>query len=142
MGIKKLLPYALALFLCIVLLMIIFRQVEEYRLQDDPMLYTLREVLTPVHPIFKTLKLYKGDKSYTINKERTFLCLYDENGDYYPINMLIYVLLHEISHSINQKDIGHTEEFHRIFENLLERATQLGVYNPSIPIIQNYCSHD
>jgi hypothetical protein len=122
-----------------VLIYLIFNQVREYHLQDDPMLDILKKVLTPVHPIFKTLKLYKADKSYTINKDKTFLCLYDENGDYYPINMLIYVLLHEVSHSLNTKDVGHTEEFQRIFDDLLLKATELGVYNPSIPIIQNYC---
>jgi hypothetical protein len=142
MGIKKILPYVLAFGMCLLLIWIIFNQIEEYRLQDDPMLYTLREILIPVHPIFKDIKLYKGDKSYTINKEKTFLCLYDENGDYYPINMLVHVLIHEIAHSLNKKDIGHTEEFHRIFEELLQKATELGVYNPSIPLIQGYCNHD
>jgi hypothetical protein len=129
----------IAAILVAVLVYLIFNQVKEYHLQDDPMLDILKKILTPVHPIFKTLKLYKADKSYTINKDKTFLCLYDENGNYYPINMLIYVLLHEVSHSLNTKDVGHTEEFQRIFDELLAKATELGVYNPSIPIIQNYC---
>ena len=129
----------IALVLVSILIYLVLHQVKEYHLQDDPMLHILKKVLEPVHPIFKTLKLYKADKSYTINKDKTFLCLYDKNGDYYPINMLIYVLLHEASHSLNTVDIGHTEEFHRIFDKLLNRAIELGVYNPSIPIIQNYC---
>jgi hypothetical protein len=129
----------IALVLVSILIYLVLHQVKEYHLQDDPMLHILKKVLEPVHPIFKTLKLYKADKSYTINKDKTFLCLYDKNGDYYPINMLIYVLLHEVSHSLNTVDIGHTEEFHRIFDKLLNRAIELGVYNPSIPIIQNYC---
>ena len=83
--------------------------------------------------------MYKGDKSYTINKEKTFLCLYDKNGDYYPVNQLVYVLLHEISHALNTKDVGHTDNFNKIFDELLDKATQQGVYNPSIPIIQDYC---
>lgn len=127
-------------FICItILLYLLVNQVKEYHLQDDPMLHILKKILTPVHPIFENLKLYRADKSYTINKEKTFLCLYDKNGDYYPINMLIYVLLHEVSHSLNTKDIGHTEEFYRIFDGLIEKSIKLGVYNPSIPIIQNYC---
>jgi len=108
-------------------------------MQDDPMLHLLKELLIPVHPIFKTMRLYRGDKSYTINKEKTFLCLYDKNGEYYPLNQLIYVLLHEISHSLNTKDIGHTENFNKVFDELLAKATNLGVYNPSIPIVQDYC---
>lgn len=134
--------YFLATVLIIILLWVIHRQVKEYHLQDDPMLYTLKEVLKPVHPIMSTLKLYKGDKSYTINKEKIFLCLKDENGDYYPLNMLVYVLLHEVAHQLNTQDIGHTEAFHAKFDELLDRATKIGVFNPSIPIIQNYCNHE
>jgi hypothetical protein len=143
---SKYFSYVLAIVLILVLLWIVHKQIKEYHLQDDPMLYTLKEVLTPVmyngKSITNGLKLYKGDKSFTINKSQTFLCLYDANGHYYPLNMLIYVLLHEISHSLNTKDIGHTEEFHRIFDDLLEQATKNGVYNPSIPIIQDYCNHE
>jgi hypothetical protein len=131
--------YILGILLICILVTVIVIQIKENHLQDDPMLHTLKKILQPVHPMFKNIKLYKGDKSYTINKEKTFLCLYDENGNYYPINMLIYVLLHEIAHSINQKDIGHTPEFHRIFDELLQKAAAIGVYNPNIPVIQNYC---
>ena len=131
--------YSLALVLICLLGWVVFRQVKEHHLQDDPMIHLLRELLIPVHPMFKTLKMYKGDKSYTINKEKTFLCLYDKNGDYYPVNQLVYVLLHEISHALNTKDVGHTDNFNKIFDELLDKATQLGVYNPSIPIVQDYC---
>jgi len=135
------LSYILAVLLIIFLIWMITHQIKEHHLQDDPMLYTLKEVLKPVHPVISQLKLYKGDKSYTINKNKIFLCLYDENGEYYPLNMLVYVLLHEIAHLLNDKDVGHTPAFHAQFDELLDRATQLGIYNPSIPIIQNYCQY-
>ena len=131
--------YILAAVLISIILWVIIKQVKEYHMQDDPMLHLLKELLIPVHPIFKTMRLYRGDKSYTINKEKTFLCLYDKNGEYYPLNQLIYVLLHEISHSLNTKDIGHTENFNKVFDELLAKARNLGVYNPSIPIVQDYC---
>ena len=129
----------LAIFLVVILIWLAISQIKEYHLQDDPMLHRLKQVLEPVHPVISTLKLYKGNKSYTINKSKIFLCLKDKNGDYYPLNLLCYVLLHEISHLLNTKDVGHTEEFHRIFDKLLEKATELGAFNPSIPIPQNYC---
>lgn len=125
-----------------VLIWVIVWQIKEHHMQDDAMLYTLKAVLLPVHPIITDLKLYKGDKSYTINKKKVFICLYDENGDYYPLNMLVYVLLHEIAHVLNTEDVGHTPAFHSKFDELLDRATQLGIFNPSIPILQNYCQHD
>jgi hypothetical protein len=135
-------PYAFAVVLIFLIVGVTYTQVKEYHLQDDPMLRLLKQVLKPVHPVFENLKLYKGDKSYTINKERTFMCLKDKNGDYYPLNHLIYVLLHEVAHILNTKDIGHTEAFNERFDELLNKATALGVYNPSIPIVQDYCGHE
>jgi len=66
--------------------------------------------------------------------------LRDENNEYYNENMLIYVTLHEVAHAICD-EIGHTQKFHEIFESLLDRAYNMGIYNPSIPIIQDYCQH-
>lgn len=116
--------------------------IKENHLQDDPMLFKLKEILKPLHPGIKSLKLYKGKKSYTINKDKIYLCLKDEKGDYYPTNHLLYVFLHEYSHFLNKDDIGHTEKFHQIFEDLIEKAHNMGIYNASIPPIENYCMHN
>ena len=115
--------------------------IKEYHAQQDPMLFKIKEKLEPLHPEIKNLKLYKGDKSYTINKEKIYLCLKDENGDYYPTNFLIYVMLHEFAHYLNKEDIGHTEKFHQIFEDLIDKAHNMGIYNSSIPLLENYCMH-
>ena len=135
--------YFLAVVLICVVVWIIKTQANEYYLQNDPMLITLKEIIRPIKwegkSIAEGLKLYRGKKSYTINKENTYMCLYDEKGEYYPLNLLLYVLLHERSHSLNLKDVGHTAEFHRIFQELLDEAEKLGIYNPKIPIDDNYC---
>ena len=115
---------------------------KESKLQQDPMLWKLKEILKPLHPEVKNLKLYKGHKSYTINKEKIYLCLKDEKNQYYPDNMLIYVTLHELAHLINKEDVGHTEKFHKIFDELLDKAYTMGIYNPSIPPIENYCMYN
>lgn len=115
--------------------------IKENHLQSDPMLYKLRKILEPLHPDIQHVKLYKGKKSYTINKEKIYLCLTDKNGDYYPINHLLYVFLHEYAHYLNKDDIGHTEKFHKIFEDLLDQAHKMGLYNPSIPPIEDYCNY-
>lgn len=117
------------------------RSIREHHLQDEPMLWKLKDILEPLHPEVKNLKLYEGEKSYTINKDKIYLCLKDENDEYYDTNMLVYVLLHEFSHYLNKEDIGHTPRFHQIFNDLLDKAHKLGVYNASIPPIKNYCGH-
>jgi hypothetical protein len=142
MKISKIIPYVLCLILISLLSWVIYRQIHEYHLQDDPMLKTLKQILEPIfeeYPQLRKIKLYKGEKSYTINKEKTFMCLYDEKGEYYDLNTILHVLLHEYAHSLNTKDIGHTEEFYRIFDELLQKATDLKVYNPEIPVDKNYC---
>ena len=116
--------------------------IKEHHLQDDPMLHKLRKIMLPLHPEIKNLKLYKGKKSYTINKDKIYLCLTDENNEYYPTNHLIYVMLHEFAHYINKDDIGHTLKFHKIFEDLIEQAHNMGIYNASIPPVENYCMHN
>jgi hypothetical protein len=87
------------------------------------------------------ITLSKGKKSYTLNKEDIFICLKDENDQYYEDNMLIYVLLHEVSHSICD-EIGHTEKFHRIFSTLTKKAIELKIYDDKIPLIRNYCLYN
>jgi hypothetical protein len=67
--------------------------------------------------------------------------LKDENNKYYDTNMLVYVLLHEISHSICD-EVGHTKKFHLYFHELLKKAIEMKVYNPDIPIIKNYCLYN
>ncbi len=148
----------LALLIAVLIGWAIYRQVNEYYLQYDPKLEEIRTALTPffaqpnkkwgghlemlnTRDIMNEVGFYKGNKSYTINKEKIFICLRDEKDDSYPMNMLIYVTLHEISHSLCP-EIGHTEKFNEIFEDLLLEATRFGVYNPSIPILKNYCGHD
>lgn len=106
--------------------------------KKDPNLERLRKKLIKVHPAFKDLELYKGEKSYTINKQKVFICTKDQNNEYYDDNMLIYVLLHEMAHVLNDT-IGHTEEFFKKFDELKSKAIKLKIYNPNLPIDPNYC---
>jgi hypothetical protein len=141
----------LVVIIIAVILFFIYRQIEEFELQDDPMIIKIKEKLTPFlesysyrgkkgTDIMKKIKIYKGGKSYTINKERIYLCLRDEKNNYYNINMLMYVVLHELAHVFSES-VGHTEEFNIIFQDILEKANQKGIYNPSIPIEEDYCKH-
>ena len=92
-------------------------------LSSDPMLKKLQHDigLVPGAEAINSVAMYTGKKSYTINKEKMYLCLKYKDGKYYDPRMLYYVVLHELAHVING-DIGHTESFYREFDKLKKSA--------------------
>ena len=98
-------------------------RIEEHHLASDPMLYKIKDLTKSLHPDIRNIKLFRGSKSYTINKNK------------------IYVFLHEFSHYLNKDDVGHTEKFHEIFRDLILKAHFLGIYDISIPPLKKYCMH-
>ena len=110
------------------------------RLFADDVVYT--GVLANINKkkMLNEILLSVGKKSYSLNKQHIYMCMKDEKGEYYDDNMLMYVLLHEASHCQNST-IGHDKSFHKIFDALLEKATELGVYDPSLPLVQDYCNY-
>lgn len=122
----------------VVMTWMVTTQARENFLQSDPMLKFLREEMLKVDSRAASISFNKGKKSYTINKEKMFLCLKDEKGKYYDKNMLIYVTLHELAHAFNPS-IGHTQLFHETFQKLLKHAADIGVYNDKIAPIADYC---
>lgn len=135
---------------------LIYSQVKEHYMQDDPMLQSLntkfrkffREGKQWEYPleslnnrdVMDEIDLYRGNKSYTINKRKVYLCLKDENRNYYNENLLVYVFAHELAHVINNKDVGHTENFNIVFTELLKNMTAEGLYDPSQKIDPEYCA--
>jgi response regulator RpfG family c-di-GMP phosphodiesterase len=102
----------------------------------------LHEKLSILHPKLKTINVYAGRMSETINKKRVYICLKDETGAYYDKNMLTYVLCHEYAHVLCdeiQPHNPHTEKFFLIFKTLLNDAASRGLYNPNIPPLKKYC---
>lgn len=70
----------------------------------------------------------EGYTSYTINKgDEIVFCLRNENGDLHNINLLMYVVLHEISH-VACPEQGHTDLFKKIFAFIVETAISIDVY--------------
>lgn len=135
---------------------IIIDQIKEYYSSLDPKLLTLKHKLNeffsqskeweyPLHKlndynIMEHIELYRGNKSFTINKKKVYICMKNSNDEYYNNNMLIYVIAHELSHVICP-EIGHTELFHEIFNALLNELYKYGLYNYAIPIEENYCEN-
>jgi hypothetical protein len=153
--ITKLVPFFLAGLLIFIVGWVIYNQVYEHYSQDDPKLKDLKVRLEDFFDnkknwenhlkilndknIMKSINFYRGEKSYTINKKKVYICLKDEDGNYYDDNTLFYVIAHELSHVICD-EIGHTEKFHHIFETLLKKMEQEGLYNSKIPIKHDYCN--
>ena len=58
--------------------------------------------------IYKKCSICKDHDTYTINKKHIFLCMKDEDDEYYEKHQLMYALLHELGHVLCD-EIGHTE---------------------------------
>jgi len=151
--------FCLFLLCCALVGFLIFcltQYIEDFSLQGDPKIEEIKLKIAPLfsknikhtgilevinnRDIMNEIDIYKGDKSYTINKEKVYLCLKDEHGEYYNDNLLIFVTLHELSHVISDT-IGHDKKFNNIFDQLLKKATELNIYDPKLPIDQNYCTY-
>jgi len=108
---------------------------------DKQVLHQIRHRLEQVHEKAQTIDLSVDKKSYTINKQKIYLCLKDKHGKYYDMNMMMYVALHELAHCLCD-DIGHTAKFHDIFETLLDKAHTMKLYDKTISPIADYCIYD
>jgi len=94
-----------------------------------------------IDPNFIKIPLRTDNSAYTENKEVITLCLMDPKTQKpYDLNTVMYVALHELAHVITPDGASeHGVEFKGNFSKLLRRATEIGVYNPRIPIPASYC---
>ena len=74
--------------------------------------------------------------TYTIDKQDMHICLRtrDQDEKLYDINLLMYVILHELSHLCNYNESGnpiegHGEEFKQIFQMLVIEAIKINIYD-------------
>lgn len=73
--------------------------------------------------------------TYTVDKQDMHICLRtrDQYENVYDIDLLMYVVLHELAHLCNYNKygtpiIGHGFEFKLIFKFLVEEAIKIGIY--------------
>ena len=133
------------IILVLVISYFILKIVEKYE-EKDPMIVELTQDLKKLFDNSNGKKytgnletLNNRDIMKEINKKNINLCLLDNKGKYYNKNNLMYVLLHEISHVICD-EIGHTDKFYDIFDDILKLAEEKKIYDPKIPMIDNYCN--
>ncbi len=82
-----------------------------------------------------------GNTSFTEGKGRKIVfCLRDKSGALHEINTLMFVVLHEMTHVMNDR-WGHEEYFWRLFRLVLIDAEEAGIYRPINYSIepQDYC---
>jgi hypothetical protein len=142
--------YCISVVLGIILFLLIackilyeIRDNYENQVEDEDVLALveqIRNVDPSVNKVVDRLKFFEGRKSYTINKTYVHICKKDKHGKIYARNQLVLVLLHEISHALCD-EVGHTDKFNRILDDLLEKASRKGLYDPSIPNIPDYCEY-
>ncbi|MBL4898281.1 MAG: hypothetical protein JKX76_01410 [Colwellia sp.] len=136
--------FTLVISICLLVIIValaswmIYKQIEEYNSPDD-YIDALKLKLAPVYPGIMDIPIKKGEKSFTINKKEIFLCMEDQNGEYYPEHVYVHVLLHECAHVLAKNTIGHTPEFYKMFDGLVKKAESLGIYDSRKPIPKDYC---
>jgi len=84
------------------------------------------------------------ETSFTVNKgESMYLCLRTKENPHKLVNydILMFVMLHEISHIGNYDGWGHDKKFWTVFKFILHEAKNSGVYTPTDYRIypENYC---
>lgn len=85
----------------------------------------------------------EGVTSYTVNKgERIVLCMRNREGQLHHMNLVMFVLLHELAHimSVSKSITRHNEEFQQNLAFLVEHAKSIGVYESNVDgKSENYC---
>ena len=145
MFFKKKINKSNLLYIAVILIILLssvryFKRQERFH-NEEPIIARIKFDCCKLDDKIKTIDFYPADESYTEDKKRIYLCLRDENDKYYEYNMLMYVAIHECAHALTDViDPEHkTVEFKTTFQNLLQKAEILGLYDPSKEIIENYC---
>lgn len=131
----------ITLISALAVVLLVFFAVNNVETYNDPLTKRIHRDLVQVDPRASKISIKGSDQSFTEDKTRMYLCLYDEKGQYYDYNMLMYVALHELAHVISKSvDPEHkTQEFKDNFDFLLKRAAAKGLFDPSKPINYGYC---
>lgn len=138
---KNLVYYILLLIIFYSLYKIVHEEKVIY-LNDEELLNRLKADLYKIDPRSANFNYYSSNESLTEDKKDIYLCLRDpDTGKYYDYNSLVLIACHEASHAVSLTvDENHTGlEFNNNYKMLLQRAIDLGLYDPNLPFVSNYC---
>ena len=68
--------------------------------KEDEIIKRVKKQVAILFPEVNGLYIKKSDKSMIYKKKNIYLKIRSDDGEYYSINTLVYVCLHEISHII------------------------------------------
>lgn len=99
---------------------------------------TSPEMLVYVNRLANKLKSMAFDQNlsdkytaYMINKEDLVMCITSKtDGSIHDINLLMYVIAHEMSHAMVLKYDNHGPEFKKVFKFVTESAVKAGLFKP------------
>jgi hypothetical protein len=106
---------------------------------DDPSRSTAEKVVLSIIRNYNPDVFYENDPAvsretaYTVNKGRAmYFCIRDKQRQYAfcDFDIMLFAMLHEVSHIGNHDGWGHQDQFWRIFKFVLQEAVEAGVYNP------------
>lgn len=108
---------------------------------DEQIINTLKYNISIICPNLQNVQILSGTESLTIDKNIIFICLRDKNDNYYSMDILLYVTLHELAHKISKSYSTeiHNDEFKDNFKKLLQRAYDKNLLQKNIDIPENYC---
>jgi hypothetical protein len=129
------------LLFCFMFLIFITLYLNKIYSYHDPLIDKIKQDLLKVDARVEELSFHASNESFTEDKRFVYLCLKDKDDKYYDYNMIMYVSLHELAHAFSDSvDTDHTgKEFKDNFRNLLNKAQTLGLYDPKIPLVYDYC---
>ncbi len=109
---------------------------------DYEVIQRLHRIVSPLFPEVDDIAIVPNNtQTFTVNKQKIHICLKDKEGNYYSDNMLLYALIHELAHVNNKVNVGHTDEWHDIFNDMLNLAHAEGIIDLTEPLPDEYCIH-
>lgn len=133
-----------ALIVVIIVLFALYRKRERFEVTDADYAYVdkLKRIVETVYPPAVDIVVVPGRQSVTVQKKVVYICLKDpKTKQYYPLDVLLYVTLHEIAHVVSKSYSSHAHngEFKDNFDKLLDAAGAMGYFPTVVSIPKNYC---
>ena len=130
--------FILILIIVLIFVIYMFSNRSNYS-HNHPILNQIRANFEKLNPEYGKIPLREGDSAYTENKSVITLCLKNPTtGNYYDMNTLMYVAIHELAHMVSETH-GHNDEFKANFKSLLQQAARKRIYDPKKEIPNTYC---